>query len=81
MHAMYLSSGKLRTVFSDEQKSVLRQSFAKQAYPSEDTLKSLSKVVGLSEQVIHTWFRNERERKRGKRTERSTKGTYKYTCN
>ena len=66
---MHLGEAQTRIHVSDEQKLMLRQSFAEEINPSLDTLRSLSEAVGLSEQRIHKWFSNERNRRKKKEVE------------
>ena len=78
---MYLSSGEAVTFFSVEQRLVLRQSFEKEPYPSQDTLKNLSEMVGESKQKVKRWFDNERKKKKHKSIKESTESKYMFnTC-
>ena len=51
-------------MINDEQRSVLKQSFADETYPSEDTIQKLSKQLGLKKILLYIWFRNERNKLR-----------------
>merc|ERR1719500_1542999 len=46
-----------RTRFSDYQVKVLQEFFEKNAYPKDDDLEYLSKLLGLTPRVIVVWFR------------------------
>merc|ERR1719430_179334 len=53
-----------RTRFSDYQVKVLQEFFEKNAYPKDDDLEYLSKLLGLSPRVIVVWFQNARQKAR-----------------
>ena len=60
------SSGKRanRTRFTDYQIKVLQEFFENNAYPKDDDLEYLSKLLGLSPRVIVVWFQNARQKAR-----------------
>ena len=47
---------------NDNQKSVLKESFAKEPYPSKDTRQKLSEKLGLKVKTVYNWFKDERGR-------------------
>lgn len=53
-----------RTRFSDYQVKVLQDYFEKNAYPKDDELDHLSKMLNLSPRVIVVWFQNARQKAR-----------------
>merc|ERR1719447_730877 len=53
-----------RTRFSDYQVKVLQEFFDKNAYPKDDDLEYLSKLLGLTPRVIVVWFQNARQKAR-----------------
>merc|ERR1719468_539807 len=53
-----------RTRFSDYQVKVLQEFFEKNAYPKDDDLEYLSKLLGLTPRVIVVWFQNARQKAR-----------------
>ena len=61
-----VSSGKRanRTRFTDYQIKVLQEFFENNAYPKDDDLEYLSKLLGLSPRVIVVWFQNARQKAR-----------------
>lgn len=60
------SSGKRanRTRFTDYQIKVLQEFFENNAYPKDDDLEYLSKLLGLNPRVIVVWFQNARQKAR-----------------
>ncbi|PRD32287.1 UNVERIFIED_CONTAM: zinc finger homeobox protein 3 [Trichonephila clavipes] len=60
------SSGKRanRTRFTDYQIKVLQEFFETNAYPKDDDLEYLSKLLNLSPRVIVVWFQNARQKAR-----------------
>ncbi len=60
------SSGKRanRTRFTDYQIKVLQEFFESNAYPKDDDLEYLSKLLNLSPRVIVVWFQNARQKAR-----------------
>lgn len=60
------SSGKRanRTRFTDCQIKVLQEFFENNAYPKDDDLEYLSKLLNLSPRVIVVWFQNARQKAR-----------------
>lgn len=60
------SSGKRanRTRFTDYQIKVLQEFFENNAYPKDDDLEYLSKLLSLSPRVIVVWFQNARQKAR-----------------
>ncbi|TRY62059.1 hypothetical protein TCAL_11806 [Tigriopus californicus] len=60
------STGKRanRTRFTDYQIKVLQEFFENNAYPKDDDLEYLSKLLGLSPRVIVVWFQNARQKAR-----------------
>lgn len=60
------SSGRRanRTRFTDYQIKCLQEYFEKNAYPKDDELEHLSKMLGLSPRVIVVWFQNARQKAR-----------------
>jgi len=60
------TSGKRanRTRFTDYQIKVLQEFFENNAYPKDDDLEYLSKLLGLSPRVIVVWFQNARQKAR-----------------
>ena len=60
--------------YSAKQRSLLRKSFSKETYPSQDTLRNLSQMVGLSKHQVYQWFCNERRNERNKKIKLSGKG-------
>ena len=61
-----VSSGKRanRTRFTDYQIKVLQEFFENNAYPKDDDLEYLSKLLNLSPRVIVVWFQNARQKAR-----------------
>ena len=53
-----------RRRFSANEKSVLEQSFANDAYPTTDTVSNLSKTLGLSTIKLNNWFSYERTKRK-----------------
>ena len=53
-----------RTRFSDYQVKVLQEYFEQNAYPKDDELEHLSKILKLSPRVIVVWFQNARQKAR-----------------
>lgn len=53
-----------RTRFSDYQLKVLQEFFDKNAYPKDEDLDRLSRVLELSTRVIVVWFQNARQKAR-----------------
>jgi len=53
-----------RTRFTDYQIKVLQEFFESNAYPKDDDLEYLSKLLGLSPRVIVVWFQNSRQKAR-----------------
>merc|ERR1712223_1429988 len=53
-----------RTRFSDYQVKVLQEFFDKNAYPKDDDLEYLSKLLGLTPRVVVVWFQNARQKAR-----------------
>ena len=53
-----------RTRFTDYQVKVLQEFFEKNAYPKDDDLEYLSKLLGLNPRVIVVWFQNARQKAR-----------------
>ena len=53
-----------RTRFSDYQVKVLQEFFEKNAYPKDDDLEYLSKLLNLTPRVIVVWFQNARQKAR-----------------
>ncbi|KAF0305425.1 Zinc finger homeobox protein 3 [Amphibalanus amphitrite] len=53
-----------RTRFTDQQVKVLQDFFEKNAYPKEEDLRHLSKVLNLGPRVIVVWFQNARQKVR-----------------
>ncbi|XP_067652844.1 zinc finger homeobox protein 4-like isoform X2 [Haliotis asinina] len=60
------SSGKRanRTRFTDFQIKLLQEYFEQNAYPKDDELDHLSKLLNLSPRVIVVWFQNARQKAR-----------------
>lgn len=60
------STGKRanRTRFTDYQIKVLQEFFENNAYPKDDDLEYLSKLLALSPRVIVVWFQNARQKAR-----------------
>ncbi|KAL3859369.1 hypothetical protein ACJMK2_009592 [Sinanodonta woodiana] len=60
------SSGRRanRTRFTDFQIKVLQEYFEQNAYPKDDELEHLSKILSLSPRVIVVWFQNARQKAR-----------------
>lgn len=60
------NSGKRanRTRFTDYQIKVLQEFFENNAYPKDDDLEYLSKLLNLSPRVIVVWFQNARQKAR-----------------
>ncbi|KYB28326.1 hypothetical protein TcasGA2_TC032626 [Tribolium castaneum] len=60
------STGKRanRTRFTDYQIKVLQEFFENNAYPKDDDLEYLSKLLNLSPRVIVVWFQNARQKAR-----------------
>ncbi|KAJ8677417.1 hypothetical protein QAD02_013204 [Eretmocerus hayati] len=61
-----INSGKRanRTRFTDYQIKVLQEFFENNAYPKDDDLEYLSKLLSLSPRVIVVWFQNARQKAR-----------------
>ncbi|KAH3774394.1 hypothetical protein DPMN_175776 [Dreissena polymorpha] len=53
-----------RTRFTDYQVKCLQEYFDQNAYPKDDELEHLSKMLGLSPRVIVVWFQNARQKAR-----------------
>ncbi|XP_078690352.1 zinc finger homeobox protein 4-like isoform X1 [Branchiostoma floridae x Branchiostoma belcheri] len=53
-----------RTRFTDYQIKVLQEFFEQNAYPKDDDLEHLSKILNLSPRVIVVWFQNARQKAR-----------------
>ena len=53
-----------RTRFTDYQVKCLQEYFEQNAYPKDDELEHLSKMLGLSPRVIVVWFQNARQKAR-----------------
>ena len=53
--------------FDDNQRLVLKESFAKDPYPTQDTIKILSDVLGVDKRKVRRWFSSERCRLRKKK--------------
>ncbi len=53
-----------RTRFTDYQIKVLQEFFERNAYPKDDDLDHLSKLLNLSPRVIVVWFQNARQKAR-----------------
>ncbi|KAK6185517.1 hypothetical protein SNE40_007732 [Patella caerulea] len=53
-----------RTRFTDYQIKMLQEYFEQNAYPKDDELEHLSKMLGLSPRVIVVWFQNARQKAR-----------------
>ncbi|XP_054716559.1 zinc finger homeobox protein 3-like [Uloborus diversus] len=53
-----------RTRFTDYQIKVLQEFFESNAYPKDDDLEYLSKLLSLSPRVIVVWFQNARQKAR-----------------
>ena len=53
-----------RTRFTDYQVRVLQEYFEQNAYPKDDELEHLSKMLKLSPRVIVVWFQNARQKAR-----------------
>ena len=53
-----------RTRFTDYQLRILQEYFDTNAYPKDDDLDQLSKMLGLSPRVIVVWFQNARQKAR-----------------
>ena len=53
-----------RTRFTDGQIKVLQEFFENNAYPKDDDLEYLSKLLNLSPRVIVVWFQNARQKAR-----------------
>ena len=53
-----------RTRFTDYQIKVLQEYFEQNAYPKDDDLEKLSKMLNLSPRVIVVWFQNARQKAR-----------------
>jgi len=51
-----------RTRFTNHQMNVLQDFFEKNAYPKDDELESMSKLLDLSSRVIVVWFQNARQK-------------------
>ncbi|CAG5126666.1 unnamed protein product, partial [Candidula unifasciata] len=64
--ATFQSMGKRanRTRFTDFQIKTLQDYFERNAYPKDDELEHLSKMLGLSARVIVVWFQNARQKAR-----------------
>ena len=66
MGGSQLGQGKRanRTRFTDYQIKVLQEFFENNAYPKDDDLEYLSKLLSLSPRVIVVWFQNARQKAR-----------------
>ena len=53
-----------RTRFTDYQVKILQEYFEQNAYPKDDELDHLSKILNLSPRVIVVWFQNARQKAR-----------------
>lgn len=54
----------IRTRFTDYQIKILQEHFEQNAYPKDDDLDHLSKMLNLSPRVIVVWFQNARQKAR-----------------
>ena len=65
---------KVRTSFSDHQKSMLEYLFEYNPYPDPKETEDISIKLSLSESVVKVWFQNKRSRdKQRKFSRKSTK--------
>ena len=48
--------------FDGNQRSVLKQWFAKDPYPSMDTIRNLSDVLGVDKRKVYSWFEVQRRK-------------------
>ena len=48
-------------VFNNDQISVLKESFARDPYPKQDTLRNLSDVLGVHKRKVYNWFYKKRK--------------------
>lgn len=73
------SSGRRanRTRFTDYQVRVLQEYFEQNAYPKDDELEHLSKLLKLSPRVIVVWFQNARQKARKIYENQPAEGTSK----
>ena len=58
---------------NETQKSVLKQSFANEPYPSKDICQKLSEQLGLKKAKVYNWFRSERERRKKRKNQLTPK--------
>ena len=56
------SLDKNQQFLNDNQRSVLKQWFAKDPYPKRDTIRKLSDTLGVDKRKVYNWFNNERNR-------------------
>ena len=57
-------SRKSRRTLGANEKLVLKQSFANNAYPTTDTVRNLSKTLGFSIIKVMGWFNYERAKRK-----------------
>lgn len=70
-----------RTSLNDNQKSVLKQTFANSAYLTKETMKNLSQQLGLSEKTVSRWFSTKRRFSRKRlHGQPSSKNMHVYLC-
>ena len=75
-------SGKIHarteTIINDTQRSLLKQSFATEPYPSKVTYQKLSEQLGLKKTTVYNWFKSERKRIKKRKNQKLPKG--KFMC-
>lgn len=58
---------KTRTIFSDEQFTILEAAFQKHGCPEQDQRALIAQLCGLSEEIVRVWYQNRRARQRRER--------------
>ena len=56
------SLDKHQQCLNDNQRSVLKECFAKNPYPKQDKIRKLSDALGVDKRKVYNWFTNERNR-------------------
>ena len=72
---------KPRVFFTEEQKMSLRQAYANDAYPNQNTLEELAKDLGVGTKTVINWFHNHRMRAKQQHGGGGTPGTAHSSSN
>ena len=69
-------------MINNTQKSLLKETFANEPYPSKDTRQKLSEQLGLKKKTVYNWFKWERIRIRNieNRKLQKRKFIHVYVC-